>query len=40
MSFRIEKIFKKRKKNGQNEILVKFFGYPHNYWIKESDIVN
>jgi hypothetical protein len=39
-TYRIEKIIRKRKKNGINELEVKFFGYPEHYWIKESDVVN
>jgi hypothetical protein len=39
-SYRIEKIYSKRTKDGVKEIRVKFFGYPRLYWIKEGDIVN
>lgn len=38
-TYRIEKVLKKRKRLGKNELLVKFIGYPDPEWIKESDIV-
>ena len=38
MTYRIEKIIKKQKKNGINQLLVKFIGYKDTYWIKESDV--
>ena len=39
-TYRIEKVLKKRLNNGSNEMLVKFFDDPREYWIKNSDIVN
>ena len=39
-SYRIEKVYRKRTKNGVRQILVKFIGDPKDYWIKETDIVN
>ena len=39
-TYRIEKVLKKRTKKGKKEMLVKFIGYPENYWILSSDIVN
>ena len=39
--FKVEKVLKERKKQGQKELFVKFRGWPKkfNSWIKESDIV-
>lgn len=39
-TYRIEKKIDKRKRKGVIEYLVKFYGYPEFYWLKESDIVN
>lgn len=38
-TYRIEKVIRKRKRNGINELLVKFIGYDVLEWIKETDIV-
>ena len=38
-TYRIEKIIRKRTKDGVKELYVKFKGYPNPQWIKESDIV-
>ncbi|KAL3122640.1 hypothetical protein niasHT_003142 [Heterodera trifolii] len=39
-SYRIEKVYKKRRKpDGSTEMLVKFIGYPEREWIDESQIV-
>ena len=38
-TYRIEKVIRRRKRNGINELLVKFIGYDELEWIKESDIV-
>lgn len=39
-SYRIEKVLKKRRINGELKLLVKFIGYPENYWISEKDLEN
>ncbi|KAL3118652.1 hypothetical protein niasHT_006310 [Heterodera trifolii] len=40
-SYRIEKVYKKRRKpDGSTEMLVKFIGYPEREWIDESQILN
>ncbi len=40
-TFRIEKVLRKRTRNGMKELFVKWQGYPtsFNSWIKESDLV-
>ena len=38
-TYRIEKVYGKRIRNGQNQIRVKFFGFPYKQWILNSDIV-
>lgn len=38
-TYRIEKVLRKRTRNGVKEIYVKFKGYPDLQWIKESSIV-
>ena len=38
-TYRIQKILKKRKRNGLIELFVKFIGYPNPEWILESDLV-
>jgi hypothetical protein len=38
-TFRIEKVLKKRTRNGVKELLVKFIDYKQHYWITENDIV-
>ncbi|KAL3081123.1 hypothetical protein niasHT_039198 [Heterodera trifolii] len=39
-SYRIEKVYKKRKRaDGSTEMLVKFIGYPNREWIAESQLV-
>nr|CAD2195759.1 unnamed protein product [Meloidogyne enterolobii] len=37
--YRIEKILRKRKRDGTKEFLVKFIGYPEPEWIQESQLV-
>jgi len=39
-TYRIEKILRKRKKDGNEQFYVKFIGYPNPEWINQSDIVN
>lgn len=39
MTYRIEKVFRKRKMKGKIERLVKFIGYKKLYWIPEDDIL-
>jgi hypothetical protein len=39
-TYRIEEIFRERKRRGVEEMEVKFYGYPKHYWIKKTDIVN
>ncbi|XP_060578728.1 uncharacterized protein LOC132735754 [Ruditapes philippinarum] len=38
--FKVEKVLKRRRRNGLTEVLVKWLGYPRkfNSWIKESDL--
>jgi hypothetical protein len=38
-TYRIEKVYGKRIRNGENQIRVKFFGFPNKQWISSSDIV-
>ena len=39
-TYRIDKVIRKRKKDGKDQILVKFIGYPTPEWIYSTDIVN
>lgn len=40
--YKIERVIKKRKRNGREEIFVKWFGYPDkfNSWIPQKDLVS
>ncbi len=40
--FKIEKVIKKRIRNGQRQLFVKFLGYPEKFndWVLESDVQN
>ncbi|XP_033726667.1 uncharacterized protein LOC117316238 [Pecten maximus] len=40
--FKVERVLKRRKRNGIQEVYVKWLGYPKkfNSWIKESDVQN
>ena len=39
-AFRIEKVLKRRRRQGEQEIYVKWLGWPakFNSWVKETDI--
>ena len=38
-TYRIEKVLRKRTRDGTKELYVKFKGYPNPQWIKESNVV-
>ena len=40
--YRIEKILRKRQRNGEKQVLVKYIGYPdqYNQWIQQASLIN
>lgn len=42
VAYRIEKVLKKRQRKGEEELLVKFFGYPSTYnkWIRKDQVIH